>query len=571
MRSMAKRIFWSIFAVVLVVLLACTTLVGSVLYGSYKTQLSDELSQEAQLAAVGVESSGSGYLASLAGISTRITLIAPDGSVAFDNEADPETMGNHGEREEVVEAREMGSGDSTRYSSTLGTETLYHAVLLSDGTVLRASISLDSISAMLARLVQPLVIILAAVIALSAFLAYLLARHVVSPLNGLDLEHPETCDTYRELDPLLLKVHAQNLTIASQMESLRRKQRELSQITAHMREGLVVTDARGDVLSINRMAVGLFDVQDARPVGQSVLELDRGDAFRTVMAAALQGRSAQDSLTRSGRHYQLIASPVFADTDTDTDRADGEGGAGMPVDGAVLIILDVTERYDWEKLRSEFATNVSHELKTPLTALSGTAEILGRGMVAPEDVPHFAGRIYEESQRLIALVTDIIEISRLDEREVVYEKESVDLHDLAAAAMAPLESTAADKGVSLDLAGVHVEVAGVRRILEEMVANLVDNAVKYTSAGGHVRVSVEGETPHARAQVIVEDDGIGIPADDLDRVFERFYRVDKSRSQDAPGTGLGLSIVKHGAAYHGIDVTLESEEGIGTKAAIVWP
>jgi len=553
---MTKRVFWSMFAIVLAVLVLVTTLVGGVLYSSFETQLADELAQEAQFAAQGVEDSGISYLASLPQSANRLTLVAQDGTVLFDNEADTAALGNHNDREEIVEARATGVGDSVRYSSTLGAKTIYHAVLLDDGMVLRVSTVQDSVLSLLARLVQPLVIILAIVLALAAFLAYLLARRITRPLNDIDLEHPEQCETYEELSPLLVKIHAQNRTIETQMDDLRHRQQELAQITAHMQEGLVVTDASGEVLSINRMASELFDADETRSVGRSILELDRSDALRTAIASALEGRSADASTDIAGRRYRFIASPVLED------------GA---VTGTVLLIIDVTERYEWEKLRSEFATNVSHELRTPLTALSGTAEIMSAGLVAPDDVPHFAQRIYEESQRLIALVNDIIEVSRLDDREAVYEREDVDLGVLAADVIGHLAPAADAKGIAVALEDGHASVEGVKRILEEMLCNLVDNAIKYTPEGGAVTVAVKAPSSGGGPTLSVSDTGIGIPAADLDRVFERFYRVDKSRSQDVAGTGLGLSIVKHAAAYHGAAVRIESAEGQGTTVSVIWP
>jgi two-component system, OmpR family, phosphate regulon sensor histidine kinase PhoR len=563
---MTKRIFWSIFSVVLVILICCVGLVGGVVFSDSEKQLQEELAQESTFVAQGYRTNGEGYLTSLQNISTRITLVAADGTVLYDNEADPATMANHNDREEIIEARSGGVGDSIRYSSTLKQETIYHALLLDNGQVMRVSITENSALALIEQLIEPVGIILTIVIVLSAFLAYYLARRVTQSINSIDLEHPENYDTYEELSPLLVKLYAQNKTIAKQMEELRRTQAEFAQITEHMQEGLVMMDARGDVIFFNQKVSDLFGF-DGMPVHHNIVEINRSEQFRTVVATALSGSNGTATVMIGARYYQLIASPVFGDRTTVAE----DDNVQPVVSGAVLLLIDVTEKHDWEKLRAEFAANVSHELKTPLTSLSGIAEIIRNGMVASDDIPHFAGKIYDEAQRLIQLVSDIIEISKLDERDIVYEQEPVDLLDLASDMCFQLQDAADTKAMSVTLSGDHVEVQGVRRILEEMIYNLIDNAIKYTPFGGSVRVKVSTDQPEGHIVLSVSDTGIGIPVADLDRVFERFYRVDKSRSQESPGTGLGLSIVKHAAAYHGAEVSIESIVGTGTTVRVVWP
>ncbi len=562
---MTKRIFWSIFSVVLVMLVCCVGLVGGVVFSDSEKQLQEELAQESLLVSQGYKMNGESYLTSLQNSSTRITLVGQDGSVLYDNEADPATMGNHNDREEIIEARAGGTGDSIRYSSTLKQEIIYHALLLDNGQVMRVSITENSAFALLEQLIEPVGITLAIVIILSAFLAYYLARRVTQSINSIDLEHPENYDTYEELSPLLVKLYAQNKTIAQQMKELRRTQAEFAQITEHMQEGLVMMDARGDVLFFNQKVADLFGL-DGMPAHHNIVEINRSEQFRTVVETALAGSNGTATVMIGARYYQLIASPVFDDR---IMQPEDEKSPRM-VSGAVLLLIDVTEKHDWEKLRSEFAANVSHELKTPLTSLSGIAEIMRNGMVAPDDIPHFAGKIYDESQRLIQLVSDIIEISKLDERDIVYEQEPVDLLDLASDMCFQLQDAADTKSISVTLSGDHVEVDGVRRILEEMIYNLIDNAIKYTPEGGSVRVKLSADQPEGSIILSVSDTGIGVPAADLDRVFERFYRVDKSRSQESPGTGLGLSIVKHAAAYHGAEVFMESAVGVGTTVRVIW-
>ena len=383
-------------------------------------------------------------------------------------------------------------------------------------------------------------------------MASALSKRILRPVNAIDLEHPEQSEVYEELSPLLSKIYNQNRVIDSQIEELQRKQAEFTAITENMSEGFLVIDDHTDLLSYNSGALRLLGAE-AGLSRRSVLALNRSEGFRKAVELSLSGEHCEQLFEREGRYLQIIANPVYHEEH---------------VAGAVLVILDITEKHARESMRREFTANVSHELKTPLTSISGTAEIIKNGFVKPEDIPHFAGNIYDEAQRLITLIGDIMRLSQLDEDSVPFEKGPVDLYELASSVLCRLEAAAGKRGISLTLSGEHATVNGVSQVLDEMVFNLCDNAVKYSRENGHVRVFVSEENGHVALRV--EDDGIGIPAADQARVFERFYRVDKSHSKEIGGTGLGLSIVKHGAAFHNARVALESELGKGTTVTVTF-
>ena len=547
---MTKRIFRSILAVSLAVLAASLVLVTGVLHGYFQDRVARELASRAAYIAQGMEQAGTSYLEGLPADS-RITWIAADGTVLWDNWEDAAAMENHAGRQEVRQALETGSGTAARYSDTLAQKTLYHALRLSDGSVIRVSSTQYSLWAMVLQAAQPvaLVLLLAAVLAL--FLASRVSRQLVAPINALDLDALEETECYEELAPLLGRIRSQQRQIRRQMEDLRRRQEEFLALTENMSEGFVAVDQETRVLACNPAAARLLGAHGA-PEGESVYALNRETPFRRCVETALSGRRCEVLLEGEDTCRQVIASPAEQDGRTA---------------GAVLMVLDVTEKERREALRREFTANVSHELKTPLTSILGTAEILKSGLVAPADVEHFAGNIHRQTQRLISLVNDIIRLSRLDEGGDLGPWETVDLRAAARRVLDRLAEAAEQKQVTLTLAGGGAVVRSVPHIVEEILYNLCDNAVVYNRPGGSVTVTVEDDPGGAR--VAVADTGAGIPREVQGRVFERFYRVDKSRSTQ--GTGLGLSIVKHGAAYLGARVTLESREGRGSTFTVIFP
>ena len=550
---MTKKIFRAIFMVAFLVLLACLALITGVLYDNFTRQQSDQLSAQAELAAQGVEDEGLAYFDGLDSGDTRITWIAADGSVLYDTDADSGAMENHSTREEFIEAVETGRGESSRYSSTLSTETIYRAVLLDDGTVLRTAADHDTVLALLLGMFFPLLAIVAAAVALAAWLASRLARRIVGPQNANDHDSPLENEAYDELSPLLTRVESQKEQIKSQLEELSRRREEFSAVTDNMSEGLILLDREGMILSINPSAARIFGAGSAS-IGRDILTLDRSPELRSLMESASAGRHGEVVIERGGAESQLSASPVLTD------------GVSR---GTVLLAFDVTEKLKAERIRREFTANVSHELKTPLHSIMGAAELLQDGLVKSEDQQRFLGRIRSEAERLVALVDDVIDLSRMDEGDN-FPREETDLLQLARDVAGDLGPAAEKRGIAISVGGSGGSVFGVRRLLWEIVWNLCDNAVKYGRDGGHVSVAVEG-TASGGVSLSVADDGIGIPAEHRARVFERFYRVDKSHSRATGGTGLGLSIVKHAAQYHGAQIELESEEGRGTRIAVLFP
>lgn len=549
---MTSKIFRNSFLVGVAVFFLSIALFMGVLYQYFGSQLLIQLESEAALAARGVEMGSMDYLDGLSS-ANRITWIDAGGTVLFDNQADPAQMENHADREEVQAALESETGTASRYSTTLSQRTLYFAQRLADGTVLRVSSEQRSLPSLLLSMVQPILIILVLAVALSAVLASRLSKHIIKPVLAIDLEHPEDSDTYEELTPLLSRIKQQNQTIAQQMAQLRQKQNEFTAITENMSEGFLLLDRQGRILSHNSGALRLLHAA-APEERASYLTLNRTERFRQAVDAALTGRRDEQLVDLGGRCCQLLANPVIQD---------GQ------VAGAVLVILDVTEREQREELRREFTANVSHELKTPLTSISGIAEIIKGGLVKPQDIPGFADDIYGEAQRMIRLVEDILRLSQLDEGGSSLQTEEVDLYHLAQEVAGRLTPAAVKGQVTLEVTGGPVRISGVRQLLDEMISNLCDNAIKYNRPGGRVTISVSRSD--RGAELSVSDTGIGIPPEDQSRVFERFYRVDKSHSREIGGTGLGLSIVKHGAAALGIEIRLESREGVGTSVTLTFP
>lgn len=553
---MTRKIFQSIIAVVISVLLLSLALITGVLYNHFETTMLDQLRTTAQFAEQGVEQEGMAYFDSLHAQNCRVTWIAADGTVKYDNRSNPKTMENHADRQEVREAMENDSGTSVRRSSTLSEHTMYYAKRLSDGTVLRLSMSQRSVLFLMGGMLSPLVFIFLAACLLAGVLSYRVSKKIVKPLSEIDLKHPEQVETYDELSPFLQRIASQNREIDARMAEIRKQQQEFSMITENMSEGLFVVDRNYQILSYNKSAMQIFGM-DPGQEHENLLAVNRSEGFRNAVDSALKGRHTQENLELNGRVYQIIANAV-CQPDFAEDMV-----------GAVILVLDVTEKETQEQYRREFTANVSHELKTPLTSISGIAEIIRNGIVKPEDIPHFAGKIYDESQRLITLIGDIIKLSRLDENQVPMERETVDMLEMARNVVQQLSSVARKSGVTLVANGTHGQVQGVRQVLGEMVYNLCENAVKYNRAGGRVWVDVQQVADHVVLRV--KDTGIGIPAAEQGRIFERFYRVDKSHSKAVGGTGLGLSIVKHGAALHHATISVSSEPEQGTEITLTFP
>lgn len=549
---MTRKIFLSIMAAAAVVLLCSVLIIMGCLYdyfgGVQERQLEDELA----LAQTGVECSGKTYLKALEGESYRLTWIAPSGEVLFDSQADESSMENHAQREEVRQALETGEGQSSRYSSTLLEKTIYYAKRLTDGSILRISISRATAGVLVMGMLQPMLVVLAAALILALVLAKRISARIVAPLNRLDLEKPLENDTYEELSPLLTRINQQRRQIDAQLRTLQQKKDEFDQITASMNEGLVLMNEKGTVLSINPAARALFHAEPDC-VGQDFLTVERSREISCAIRRALEEGHAELRVERGGREYQL-----------DISRIESEG----TVIGAVLLAFDVTEQAFAERNRREFTANVSHELKTPLQSIMGSAELIENGLVKQEDMPRFVGHIRTEAARLVTLIEDIIRLSQLDEGgELPFEP--VDLKKLAEEASASLASAAAEKQVTIRVHGDDRQITTVRRLASEIIYNLCDNAVKYNREGGSVDVTIDG-TAHG-AVVTVQDTGIGIPPEHQNRVFERFYRGDKSHSRQSGGTGLGLSIVKHAVQYLGGRIELESQPGKGTTMRVHFP
>ena len=549
---MTKKIFQSILLVAGCVLLASLLIIMGFLYdyfgGVEENQLRDELS----LAAAAVEDGGTDYLSRLTADRCRLTWIAADGSVLYDTKTNAESLENHASRAEVSQALATGTGESTRYSSTLMEKTMYYAQRLDDGTVLRISISRATVGMIAVGMIQPLLIVLIVALILSGLLARRLSRRIVDPLNSLDLEHPLDNDAYEELSPLLKRIHRQHVEIQMQLRELREKTDEFTQITGSMREGLVLLDEHGSILSISAAAQALFGA-DAQCVGRDFLTIERSHEISAAIQAAAADGHSEVRAERAGRVYQFDISRITSD------------GKFL---GTVILAFDITEQEFAERNRREFTANVSHELKTPLQGIIGSAELIENGMVKPGDLPRFVGHIHAEAARLVTLIDDIIRLSQLDEGDAM-PTEPVDLLAVSQEAAENLHDAAAARNVTVSVTGQPAVLPGVRRLIYEIVYNLCDNAIKYNRDGGRVDVTVAADA--GGSSITVADTGIGIAPEHQARVFERFYRVDKSHSKASGGTGLGLSIVKHAVQYHHGRIELESTPGTGTTIRVVFP
>ncbi len=548
---MTHRIFRSIlFAATAVMLLALVIIFG-VMYeyssGIQKRQLSDELN----FVASAVTMSGRGYLESLGQSDSRLTWIASDGSVIYDTKSDSGSMENHSDREEFKEAMSTGYGECSRYSSTLTETTDYIAKKLGDGSVLRISESRASVLVLALGMLHPIIVIFVLAFILSAFLASRMSKRIVNPLGKIDLDHPLDNDAYEELAPFLARINRQNHKINEQLAELKRRTDEFEQITGSMNEGLVLLNDRGIILSINPAAKKIFGCDDCR--GQDFLVVDRERGMSEAVGKAMRDGKASVENEKDGRVRRF-----------DISRIESEG----KIVGAVILAFDVTDSAFAERNRREFTANVSHELKTPLQTIIGSAELIENGFVKPEDMPRFIGHIRREAARLVTLIEDIIRLSQLDEG-VDLPHEDTDIHALAEEAVGTLSESAKAKNVTLEVHGGGTMVYGVRRLLYEIVYNLCDNAIRYNKDGG--RVDITTLTDDDGVKLIVKDTGIGIPPEHQGRIFERFYRVDKSHSKQSGGTGLGLSIVKHAAQYHGAEIDLESVPGEGSTFTVKFP
>jgi two-component system phosphate regulon sensor histidine kinase PhoR len=514
-----------------------------------------DIAAESEYIRAGLEMSGPAYLASLKrgerqpGVPpARITLIAPDGRVLFDTDAGAAGMENHLSRREIQAAISTGLGEETRLSETIGKRTYYRAIRLNNGDILRTARTTEGVFVSLIRPTMIAVLIALAVFAIAAEISSRVTGMLVAPINRLNLDNPEDNITYEELSPLLLRMKKQNDTIAFQLSEQRKKQLEFTAITDNMREGLIILDQNALVLSCNKSALKLLDVHLENIENQNALVIRRDETFRRALEQAVSGATAEALLPSREGHLRLFANPVL------------DNGTIL---GAVLVILDVTEQEDREKLRREFSANVSHELKTPLTAISGYAEIMAGGLAKPEDMGRFAQNIYTEAQRLIALIGDILLLSRLDEKNETLPAETIDLRSLTQDILERIKGPAAERGLRVSFDAEEAPVTGIRQILDEMIYNLLDNAVKYNRQNGEIRVSVKNTGPGPVFSV--SDTGIGIDPAEQERIFERFYRVDKSRGKAAGGTGLGLSIVKHGALLHNAKVAVQSDGKSGAS------
>lgn len=521
----------------------------SVLYKYFNKELTDELYNEIRFISGGVQSGGLEYLRSLNDMEIRITWVDKDGTVLYDNHVDVSTMDNHSDREEIKNAMLSSSGNSVRYSYTLSERRIYHAERLPDGTIIRLSYVQNSIWKIMFGMIQPVLIVLLLAFSIGGILAYRLTRQLIEPLDNINLDNPDESLVYEEMTPFVRKITNQNKQIKDTVAALKTQKEEFALITENMQEGLIIIDKSAVVLSHNESALKLLNVPN-RAEQKNVLVLNRTKEFENAIMLALEGRHNEQIIAIGERICNLYMNPVF-----DGDK----------VAGAIIVITDVTEKEKREHLRREFSANVSHELKTPLTSISGIAEIIKSGIVESKDVPGFAEKIYDEAKRLITLVEDIIKVSQLDEsNNTIVEKENVDIYQLAAEIKEQLQPVAKLSDIELCLEGESTTLCGVKAIIREMIFNLVDNAIKYNKPKGKVYIKVKENC------ISVKDTGIGIAQDQQERIFERFYRVDKSHSKEIGGTGLGLSIVKHGAILHGANIQVNSEINQGTEINIIF-
>lgn len=550
---MTKRIFRSIFFVTLGVFLASVVLFMGVLFEYFTGIQRKQLRMQTTLAAQGVENEGMQYFEGLETNDFRITWINNDGAVIYDTDTESDSMENHLEREEIKQALETGEGESSRYSVTLMERSFYCAKKLSDGTVLRLSVAQSTLLTLTLGMLQPIIIIFILALILSLVFASRLSKKIVQPLNEINLDDPLKNDCYDELAPLLGRIKSQQRQIARQSDELKRKQQEFEAVTNGMTEGIVLLNSKNDILSINPSAMNLLGV-DSSSVGDNIISVNRTPELQELLAKSDEGKRSEKILELCGGKYQVDASPILSDE---------------KIIGTVLLFLDVTEKEKAEQIRREFTANVSHELKTPLHTISGCAELMTNGIAKQEDIPKFASQIYSEAQRMIRLVEDIIKLSHLDEGAEDMKRENVDIYSVASETVDNLIPVAEKSDVDITLEGTSAVINGIPQLISAIIFNLCDNAIKYNKKGGKVLVSVKSEDN--KAVLTVSDNGIGISEEDRERIFERFYRVDKSHSKEIGGTGLGLSIVKHAARLHNATIDLQSKLNEGTIITVTFP
>ena len=549
---MTRKIFKNILAVSVTVLLVCVLCISYVLYEYFGAIIERELEAEAILISQGLKQDQD-YLENMNRIENRVTLVDTDGTVLYDSDADVKTLGNHMQRKEIREAMEKGAASVVRYSDTLATKTIYYAQRLEDGKILRIAQEQNTVALLLRGILGPVILILVVVILLTLAISRAVSRRIVAPINEMDLNCPDADEPYPELAPLMVKIRQQNKHIEMQLAEMERKQKEFTAITEHMNEGFLLIDSNMEILSYNTAALNLLGEGKVQKP-HTAFELNRSKGFRQAVEGALSAKRSQQPLETETNCYHIMANPVT------------EGGT---VVGAVVLVVDVTEKEQREKLRREFTSNVSHELKTPLTTIYGVSDMMAEGIVKQTDVRRFAKTIKDESGHMISLIDDIIKLSKLDENAAPEERTAIDLMTVAEDAIERLLPKAQEKDVALSLQGESTIIHSVSSLCDEIVYNLCENAIKYNKEHGSVTVSVGKDGKGA--VLSVEDTGIGIPFQYRDRVFERFFRVDKSHCQQVDGTGLGLSIVKHAVAYVGGTIALESVEGTGTKVTVRFP
>ena len=554
---MKTRIFKSMCLLAIFAIVLTSLILGAFFSGELYEAMKQQLRSEAVCLAEAIDSGGIDYLqrVSAANPYTRITLISTNGTVLFDNNLQNEqTAENHNERPEVAAARKFGSGEAVRASATVGQQTFYYALRLEDGQVLRVSHTMHSLWRNILNTLPYVASFAVLVLLLAMLLVRRQVRRIVVPINTLDLEHPEQNEVYEELTPLLRRIARQNTQISSQMRELAERQQEFATLTENMNEGLVIVNAHGYILSINKRALQIFHLKEDDYRQKHILVVNRNMELQQMTERGLQGQEEEMLLELDGRCYQIMSNPIVL---------------SGKVQGLVLLLLDVTEKQQQEQMRREFTANVSHELRTPLTAISGYAEIMAQGLVQPDDMKPFADKIYREANRLISLIADIIQLSRLDEGAAQFQQEPVALQELVTDVAQRLQPLAQQKQIALHSTVQPVTVIGIRQVLQELIYNLCENAIKYNKPQGTVQITLAAEAN--QAVLTVADTGIGIAAEDQSRVFERFYRVDKSHSRTIGGTGLGLSIVKHGVQLHGGEIRLESQVGQGTTITVQLP
>lgn len=589
---MIKRIFKNTFWVSMVTLLISYVIIVGILYDYFDNQIKTELKSEAEYIACGIDAVGEEYLTNFnrnvfinQNVDTseahknRITWVDKEGNVLFDSDVEEKKMENHKDRDEIQDAIREGEGYAVRYSNTLDEQTVYYAVELRDGSILRVSSAYNTVFSIVIAMLQPTAFLVFLIIVLSYFMSKSVAKNIVAPINNMDLLYGEMDEEYEELVPLLKRIRKQNILIDQQMDDLRSQQAKFQALTEHMREGFLVLDRNEKILSYNMAAVELLEAsREIDYTGQNIVSFDRNRNVREAVQEALKGVRSQRDLEVGDRIYRILANPIIIEdvVKDETAARQAPKDVSVPeeqVDGVIIIVLDETEKEKREQLRREFTSNVSHELKTPLTSISGVAEIIMNGIVKPEDIPEFAKNIYEEAGRLIDLVNDIIFLSKLDEETVVYETEEIHLRELAKQVKERLKIPCKNKEVAIHIVGEDVVMEGIPSMIEEVLYNLCDNGIKYNKQGGKVAVTLHSvmEDGISKAVITVEDTGIGIPTEEQERIFERFYRVDKSHSKAIGGTGLGLSIVKHVVLLHHGNIRIKSEAGNGTTITVVLP